>query len=42
MLDLFKQDVKIGDQVKIYLTTGKEPQGEIIEIGTNFLLLKKQ
>ena len=40
MLDLFKQDVKIGDLVKIYLTTGKEPQGEIIEIGTNFLLVK--
>jgi hypothetical protein len=41
MLDLFKQDIKIGDKVKLYLTTGIEPQGEIIEIGTNFLLLKK-
>jgi TolA-binding protein len=42
MLDLFKQDIKIGDKVKIYLTTGKEPQGTIIEIGTNFILMKNQ
>jgi hypothetical protein len=42
MLDLFKQDIKIGDEVKIYLITGKEPQGTIIEIGTNFILMKNQ
>jgi hypothetical protein len=40
MLDLFRQDIKVGDKVKIYLTTGKEPFGIVIEIGSNFILLR--
>lgn len=39
MFDIFKQDIKIGDKVKLYLTTGKEPEGIVISIGENFVLL---
>lgn len=39
MFDLFKQDIKIGDKVKLYLTTGKEPEGIVVSIGENFVLL---
>jgi hypothetical protein len=37
MFDLFKKDIKIGDKVKLYLTTGKEPEGIVISIGDNFV-----
>lgn len=40
MFDIFKQDIKIGDKVKLYLTTGKEPEGIVINIGENFVLLQ--
>ncbi len=40
MFEIFKQDIKIGDKVKLYLTTGKEPEGIVISIGENFVLLK--
>ncbi len=40
MFNLFKQDIKIGDKVKLYLTTGKEPEGVVIEIGENYVLLQ--
>ena len=40
MLDLFKKDVKIGDNVRLHLTTGKDPQGIVEEIGDNFVLLR--
>jgi len=40
MFDIFKQDIKIGDKVKLYLTTGKEPEGIVISIGENFVLLQ--
>jgi hypothetical protein len=40
MFDLLKQDVKKGDRVKLYLTTGKEPEGIVIQIGENFILLQ--
>ena len=42
MLDLFIKDVNIGDKVKLYLTTGKEPTGTVLEIGSNHLLLKNE
>lgn len=40
MFELFKQDIKIGDKVKLYLTTGKEPEGIVISIGDNYVFLK--
>lgn len=40
MFDIFKQDIKVGDKVKLYLTTGKEPEGTILEIGENFVLIQ--
>jgi len=40
MIDLFKEDVNIGEKVKLYLTTGKEIVGTVLEIGINHLLLK--
>ena len=40
MFDIFKQDIKVGDRVKLYLTTGKEPEGVVISIGENYVLLK--
>lgn len=42
MFDIFKKDIKIGDYVKLYLTTGKEPEGIVVEIGENFVLLKNE
>lgn len=39
MFDIFKQDIKVGDSVKLYLTTGKEPEGIVVSIGENFVLL---
>jgi hypothetical protein len=40
MFDIFKKDIKVGDKVKLYLTTGKEPEGLVVEIGDNFVLLQ--
>lgn len=40
MFDIFKKDIKIGDKVELYLTTGKEPIGIVLEIGDSFVLLK--
>ena len=40
MFELFKRDIKVGDKVKLYLTTGKEPEGTVISIGDNFVLLQ--
>ena len=40
MFNLFKEDIKIGDKIKLYLTTGKEPEGYVINIGDNFVLLQ--
>lgn len=40
MFNIFKQDIKIGDRVKLYLTTGKEPEGIVVDIGNNFVLLQ--
>lgn len=40
MFEIFKKDIKVGYNIKLYLTTGKEPNGEVIEIGENFVLLR--
>ena len=40
MFDSFKEDIKVGDKVKLYLITGKEPAGIVISIGDNFVLLE--
>lgn len=40
MFEFFKRDIKVGDKVKLYLTTGKEPVGTVISIGDNFVLLQ--
>ncbi|MDR1937898.1 MAG: cold shock domain-containing protein, partial [Tannerellaceae bacterium] len=40
MFDIFKKDIRVGDKVKLYLTTGKEPEGIVVEIGDNFVLLQ--
>lgn len=40
MFAIFKKDIKVGDKVKLYLTTGKEPEGVVIEIGENYVLLQ--
>lgn len=41
MFDLFKKEIKIGDPVKLYLTTGKEPEGVVVEIGDSYVLLQE-
>ncbi|MDR3244894.1 MAG: hypothetical protein LBT50_00495 [Prevotellaceae bacterium] len=40
MFNILKKDIKIGDKVKFYLTTGKEPEGTVVEIGDSFVLLE--
>lgn len=40
MFDIFKQDIKVGDRVKLYLTTGKEPEGQVVSIGDNYVTLR--
>ena len=42
MFEIFKKDIRIGDKVKLYLTTGKEPEGTVFEIGDNYVLLKTE
>ena len=41
-IELFNQDNKIGDIVVIYLNSGKDISGEVVEIGDNYILLKKE
>ncbi|MBQ9203001.1 MAG: hypothetical protein IJ155_02035 [Prevotella sp.] len=40
MLDLLRQDAKIGDSLNLYLTTGDSVRGIILEIGENYLLME--
>ena len=40
MFDIFKQDIKIGDSLKLYLTTGKEPEGIVVSIAENYVTLQ--
>jgi tetratricopeptide (TPR) repeat protein len=40
MFDIFKKEIKVSDSVKLYLTIGKEIEGEVIEIGENHVLVK--
>jgi AAA domain len=40
MFDLFKVEVNQGDRVKLYLTSGKEPEGTVLEIHENSVLLQ--
>lgn len=40
MFELFKKDIKVGNNVKLYLTSGKEPEGKVLEIGENFVLIE--
>lgn len=42
MIEIFKLEVKVGDKVKMILTTGKEPVGYLLEVGTNHILLKNE
>lgn len=40
MLNLLKQDAKVGDSLNLYLTTGNSVKGTIVEIGDNYLLME--
>ncbi len=40
MFDVLKKDIEIGYRIKLFLTTGKEPEGVVSEIGDNYILLK--
>ena len=40
MFDIFKNEIKVTDEVKLFLITGNEPIGEVIEIGENFVIIK--
>jgi hypothetical protein len=40
MIDILKKEINISDKVKFYLTSGKEVEVEIIEIGDSFVLVK--
>lgn len=42
MFDLLKQDVKVGNKVKLYLVTGKEPEGVVLEIGENYIVIENE
>lgn len=41
-IELFIRDNKVGDTVIIYLNSGRDITGEILEIGDNFVLVKKE
>ena len=41
-IELFNQDNKVGDIVVIYLPSGKDISGKVVEIGDNYILLKKE
>lgn len=40
MINILKKEINISDKVKFYLTSGKEVEVEIIEIGDSFVLVK--
>ena len=40
MIDILKREIKVSDKVKFYLTSGKEVEVEIMEIGDSFVLVK--
>ncbi len=40
MLDIFKKEIKVSDKVKLYLTSGKEVEVDIVEIGEKHILVK--
>jgi tetratricopeptide (TPR) repeat protein len=40
MFNILKKDIKVDDKVKFYLTTGKEQEGTVGEIGENSVLLE--
>lgn len=42
MIELFKEEVNLGDNVKLILTTGNEPIGVVIGIGTNHVLIRNK
>jgi tetratricopeptide (TPR) repeat protein len=41
MFDIFKKEIKVTDCIRLYLTIGKDIEGEVIEIGENHVLIKK-
>ncbi len=40
MLEIFKKEVGVSDKIRLYLTSGKEVEVEIIEIGDKGILVK--
>ena len=40
MLNLLKQDAKVGDSLNLYLTSGNSVKGTIVEISENYLLME--
>ena len=40
MLNLLKQDAKVGDTLNLYLTSGDTVKGNIVEIGETYLLME--
>lgn len=42
MFEIFRQDIKVGDSLKLFLTTGKEPEGLVLSIGENYVLLQSE
>jgi len=42
MIELFKKEIEINDIVELFLTTGKEIVGEVLEIGSNHILIKNE
>lgn len=39
MLDILKKEAGTGDQIKLFLISGQEPQGEILEISGSYIRL---
>lgn len=42
MFDILKKEIKVSDKIKLYLTTGKETEACVVEIGDNFLVIQNQ
>jgi len=40
MFELLKRDVKIGDNIVLFLTTGKEINGVVLELEVNYILIE--
>lgn len=40
MLDILRKEIKVSDKVKLYLTSGKEVEVDILEIGDRYILVK--